>query len=281
MRKGVLICALIILSFISMSCICAVDVNDDSVASQNSTAIDLSQIDENDEISLPDESQVVGQTDNQEMISADAKGTFADLESEIQNGYGSTITLGRNYEYEGTGYSDGITINNPITIDGKGHIIDATGKARIFDIKSDNVIIKNVIFMNGKVGQNKGGAIYWEGANGNLSNCIFTNNNAVYGGAVYWDGDHGTVSNCAFSQNSGKWNDFGWAGAVYWDGAFGTVSESTFAYNSAYSIGGAIYWGGMQGTVSGCEFVGNYLADEESFTSSGNAIYNTGNFFFF
>lgn len=200
MRKRVLICTLIILSFISMSCICAVDVNDDAVASQNSTAIDLTQIDENDEISLPDESQVVGQTDDQEMISADVKGTFAELESEIQNGYGSTITLGRNYEYEGTGYSDGITINNPITIDGKGHIIDAKGKARIFDIKSDNVIIKNVIFMNGKVGQNKGGAVYW---------------------------------------------------------------------------------GGMQGTVSGCEFVGNYLTDEESFTSSGNAIYNTGNFFFF
>ena len=97
-------------------------------------------------------------------------------------------------------------IPDNFTIDGKGHIIDAEGFARIFNITGANVILKNIIFDRGNAsGQyndtiSKGGAIYWAGANGQLINCTIRNSYAEYGGGIYYNvtAPDSTIVNCIF-----------------------------------------------------------------------------------
>ena len=38
----------------------------------------------------------------------------------------------------------------------------------------------------GNSANNYGGAVYWPGANSDMNDCNFTNNNATYGDNVYW-----------------------------------------------------------------------------------------------
>ena len=45
--------------------------------------------------------------------------------------------------------TDGIFINHSVTIDGKGHVIDANNLSEIFFINASNVKLKNIIFKNG------------------------------------------------------------------------------------------------------------------------------------
>ena len=191
--------------------------------------------------------------ENEEIIKDTNAGTFNELQNKINNG-GSEITLDKNYSCEDGFSTDGITISKQITIDGKGHTIDAQRKAEIFRVQANNVILKNIIFKNGKsVGYS--GAIFWNGAAGSVSGCTFVGNSAEgYGGAILWNtGDDGSVSGCTFVGNSAN----GGGGAIFWNGAAGSVSGCTFVGNSANGDGGAIYWNGAVGSVSGCTFVGN------------------------
>lgn len=43
----------------------------------------------------------------------------------------------------------GILISKSIVIDGKGHTINANKISRIFNITADNVILRNINFING------------------------------------------------------------------------------------------------------------------------------------
>ena len=291
--KKTIFILIIAVFLISIAGVCASDVNDEAVASQNFTTIESTQIDENGEVVMADENQVIGQTDNQEIISADVKGTFAALEREIQNGYNSNITLKNDYAYEGSGYEDGITISQSITIDGNGSTIDAKGQARIFNIRADNVVIKNITFINAKStydsgavswdgvcgslsgcrfvnnsAEGFGGAVVWLVENGTVSDCSFVNNSANCGGAVWWDGADGVVSGCSFVNNSAN-GDSGGAGAIYWnDAPRGVICDCSFVDNSASVYGGALFWDreSYDSIVSGCSFVNSSAGD-------GAAIY--------
>ena len=268
-KKSMLILILAVF-LISIAGVCASDVNDTELTSQDSTTVELTQIDENDKISSADESQVIGQTDNQEIISADGNGTFAELESEIRSGYNSHITLGRDYEYEGSGYSNGISITESITIDGKGHTIDAKGKVNIFDIRAENVIIKNITFINSK-GTSDNAAIHWSYAQGSVSDCIFINNVATLGGAIFGEHSDCNISGCVFTRNSAS---FG--GAIHWASGQCDISDCIFKENAVSaesapaSAGGALFL--VRGcTVYDCIFVSN------SASRSGAAIYWNNN----
>ncbi|WP_296878470.1 Ig-like domain repeat protein [uncultured Methanobrevibacter sp.] len=113
-------------------------------------------------------------------------------------------------------------ITHPFTIHGQGWRIDAAGYSRIFYITSSNITIDNVVLVggnaNGTYGDpmyhdgNKGGAIYWAGANGTLSNSIVDNNTAKIGGGIYYNV---TAPNCL-------------------------IINTTFVYNTAVTNGGAI-----------------------------------------
>ena len=85
-------------------------------------------------------------------------------------------------------YKDGITINKDITIDAKGHTIDARELGRIFNIANGATLtLNNAVLINGRA--DKGGAIYNDGTL-TLNNVTLKDNTALsYGGAIYSNGD--------------------------------------------------------------------------------------------
>ena len=138
----------------------------------------------------------------------------------------------KDYECENDFDSKGIIINQSITIDGQGHKVDAQGKSRIFKITADNIILKNINFINGNT-TDFGGAVYFENS-GTLSDCNFINNTATdFGGAIYMDS--GSIKNCNFTNNTASQR----TGAVCFD-SFGTVENCNFVNNTALLWGSAI-----------------------------------------
>ena len=75
-------------------------------------------------------------------------------------------------------YLDGVFIDKNITIDGAGHIINASEANRAFRVYGfNNVTIKNTGFVNGKAAEGK--SIYSSGSL-TIENCTFTTGNTCY-----------------------------------------------------------------------------------------------------
>ena len=128
----------------------------------------------------------------------------------------STVIL--NGTYYGSG--EEIVIVKDITIEGCDNAtLNANHESRIFNIKSGNVVLKNINFLNGHSDTN-GGAVTSEG-HLTLINCTFINN-VVDDGQLY---------------NSLAWDelyeDLGKGGAVNAKGDL-SISDSTFINNSAH-----------------------------------------------
>ena len=97
-------------------------------------------------------------------------------------------------------------------------LLNAKGYTIIFNITADDVVLKDIRFENGNAtgqyayGVNNGGAIYWTGSNGKITdNCQFTDNYAEYGGAVFVDhsGKNNTINGSVFKDNTAKYNGGG------------------------------------------------------------------------
>lgn len=135
---------------------------------------------------------------------------FSTLQKLIDNANG-TLTLDKNYTFNpltDADFEKGIKINNNITIDGAGFTIDGIGQARIFDVHSDGVTLTNITFVNAKF-RSYGGAIYWDGNDGKIIACSFSNNQALSGSAAVWYGNRGMVINCTFINNTAGSSSFG------------------------------------------------------------------------
>lgn len=142
---------------------------------------------------------------------------------------GSTVALPNNYMY-GIGpddeqFMDGIEIRSLI-IDGQNHFINGVGLARIFNVTGENVVLKNIAFLNG-YSRDEGGAIYFAGENLTIINCTFENNFAYVGGAVYAN-NSAVFENSRFIDNSALY----YGGAIY-VGNFTSITECTFDGNDA------------------------------------------------
>ena len=210
---------------------------------------------------------------------------------------GGTVLLSDDYEFCGGNYK-GITVSRPITIDGAGHSLNGMNSSRIFNVTSDNVVIKNIKFIYGNAfGRYDslpcgGGAIHWSGANGLLLNSSFLYNHGwgieddpydqeeifitedgmiIYrismrpmgartneGGAIVWNGNNGTVDNCYFERNDIGYPNAG--GAIYWRGDFGTIMNSEFYDNGAW-VGAAVCWKGINGTILSSKFLNDGIGD--------------------
>ena len=283
--------------------VCASDVNDTAIAGEDDSSVELPQTD-TDQVMSSEGDELIGQTENVELLSEGNSGTFAELQANINaTTPGSTLTLNKNYECEDGFGSEGILIDKSITIDGNGSKIDAQGKSRIFNITAENVILKNIIFTNGKT-TDSGGAVYfssngavtnckfiynevsghyskggaiWFGVTGNVTNCNFMDNKATgyYGeaGAVCFE-SNGTVSNCNFMDNKAT-GYYGEAGAVCFE-SNGTVSNCNFTGNTA-GYGGAIRFIG-EGTVSNCNFTGNTASFNGGAVGMASGIVSNCNF---
>ncbi|WP_407377543.1 right-handed parallel beta-helix repeat-containing protein [Methanobrevibacter sp.] len=264
--------------------VCASDVNNTVIARGDDSAIELSQADAGEMMSLK-EGELIGQTENDDVISEGDVGTFAELQGNITAAKpGSTLTLTKNYGWESGFDIEGIIIGKSMTIDGNGFKIDAKEKSRIFKITADNVMLKNIIFTNGKTTGN-GGAAFFEksGAviNCNFSNnfndggsvfftgkgevtyCNFFDNYAAYGGAVYFS-DLGTLANCNFTDNTATKD----GGAVYFQNT-GDVRNCNFIASTSKNNGGALFFE-KSATVTNCNFTGSTASN------TGGAVYFSG-----
>lgn len=274
--KSILIVTLTIFVLISMASVCASDADDTAIASEDTSQIDLSQSTgiETDNLKASEDNQVIQQADD-EILKATDNGTFQDLEKKISSASG-TIYLENDYVWDDTYSTSGIDITNEITIDGQGHKIDGKGKSRIFNVEMSDVVIKNIIFVNGKAGWS-GSAITVNGWDCNISDCTFINNTAMSGGAITM-GDGTILSGCNFVNNSAT-QDGGAISSVYGGkiincsftnnkatndgGALNIqqgvlfISNSNFIQNCATRNGGAINTGCQDSNISGCVFLSN------------------------
>ena len=192
--------------------------------------------------------------------------TFTDLQNAIGLVTG-TLTLNQNVAMtakEAADFTNGITINKDITIDGKGHTIDAKNLGRIFSIgEGFTVTLTNATLINGKA--TEGGAIYNDGSL-TLSDVKLSDNAADgYGGAVFNNGEL-VVSDSVFDSNDivnrGSASvDYGGAAIYNWYDGTLTVYGSNFTnniknYKNGDNLVGAITTIG-NATVSGSNFVNN------------------------
>ena len=192
--------------------------------------------------------------------------TFTDLQNAIGLVTG-TLTLNQNIAMtakEADNFTNGITINKDITIDGKGHTIDAKNLGRIFSIgEGFTVTLTNATLINGKA--DKGGAIYNDGSL-TLSDVKLSDNAAdSYGGAVFNNGNL-VVGNSVFNSNNivnrGSASvDYGGAAIYNWYDGVLTVSGSNFInniknYKNGDRLVGAIATIG-DATISDSYFVNN------------------------
>ena len=162
--------------------------------------------------------------------------TFTDLQNAIGLVTG-TLTLNQNVAMtakEAADFTNGITINKDITIDGKGHTIDAKNLGRIFSIgEGFTVTLTNATLINGRAVE--GGAIYNDGSL-TLSDVKLSDNAAdSYGGAVFNNGEL-VVSDSVFDSNDvlnrGSASvDYGGAAIYNWYDGVLTVSGSNFTNN--------------------------------------------------
>ena len=203
----------ILVVLLSLSAVSAADI-DASIDNE----IDVSDISNSEPI----------ETDPNDDISLEADGTFTDLSSQINSASpNETITLDKDYYWDGSGNYGGIELKEAITIDGQGHTIDAEsadgGYVRIFNIYGTDIVLKNIVFANADRNYNQvgGGAIYvFEGATVSIINCTFVNNSVTYnGGAIV-----GSAQTPGFT------------------GAYLHVTNSKF-YNNSAGYGGAILGG--------------------------------------
>ena len=184
--------------------------------------------------------------------------TFTDLNELINNNDDKNIYLNYDYAFDVTtdsSFKEGIVISRDMTIHGNGHTIDGAYSARILFASSGNVILRDIVFVNGNA-QSDGGAVCVSNSSSIAVNCSFMGNTARKGGAIYG----GSAVNCSFVNNYGFW----WAGAIYG----GSAVNCSFVSNSARLYGGAIYGG----SVVNCSFVNNSAASGGAMYESGSAV---------
>ena len=259
LKKKLMVLALLLVALLAVSGVSASEnVTDIATIEHDAIANDIQTYSNDDTLNQVNDREIMGETDN---------GTFSDLQTKIDAaGVGGVVTLENNYTYDDTFSNDGITITNPITINGNGFAINGLEQSRIFNITSSrNVVLNDIIFMNGH--SNLGGAVIFDGDVSDIviDNCKFINNTAtVNGGAVYAKGTfmNGTVKNSEFESNVATKN----GGAIYvLSSSGGGIFENiTFSHNRANGAdGGAINFHAQltNTTFNNLTFLDNHAAN--------------------
>lgn len=164
--------------------------------------------------------------------------------------------------------NDEISINSDnLIINGNGHSINLNHYSKAFTVSSENVIIKNFNFENGK--SSSGGVIENTGLL-RIDNCTFTNCKAYNGGAIHNLGVL-IVDNSTFENNQSTYH-LGNGGAIFSKG-FSFIFNSKFKDNHSEYSGGAIF-NNKTLAIFDCEFKNN------SSRMDGGTIENKGFFSF-
>ncbi|MHC5083864.1 MAG: right-handed parallel beta-helix repeat-containing protein [Planctomycetota bacterium] len=172
-------------------------------------------------------------------------------------------------------YVENITLKNGVALIGAGPsttVIDGNQSGSVIDSPAcdPNTLLSNFMITNGYSG-NGGGLNMNYFSSPTVSNCIFSENIAIYGGGGIHrnPGCHPTISHCTFIGNR---SDFGGAicnnGFSLDYGPYPHIVNCLFIGNSA-SRGGAIYSvDNSNPTVTDCTFHANTAI------SDGSGIYN-------
>ena len=251
-------------------------------AADDTISEDLAVSDDVDEVSvdasvdcdvISEDSGVEVAASSEDDVISDGNSTIGDentqveLQNKIENtAEGDTLVLDKDYAFTGPvseGNPIGISINKAITIDGKGHTIDANGYCTIFAIDAPDITLLSIAFKNGCVNGDFSGAAIGGGNSGlTVINCTFENNEAIdcpNAGAIGMLGDNITIMNSVFMSNSGFEN----GGAIEIRGNNARISDCHFRSNmvlGSNTKGGAIFILGESGTISNCLFE-NHTAD--------------------
>ena len=184
--------------------------------------------------------------------------SFSQLQSEINDCLNHDV-INLNNDITQTGAAS-ILIQKSLTINGRGHTIDAQEMSGIFSIRYSTLILKNIIFKNAKGGTFGAIAIY--NSECSIINCSFENNNVEFdGAAISIVSGSLNVSDSIFKDNKAKDN----GGAIYSTEDI-YIDNCTFINNSA-SQGGAIH--SLNCNLLDCKFINN------SAVSDGGTIYSS------
>ena len=238
----------IILVSLSISSVCASDVDNQTIQSI-------------DQITSAAGDVIV---DDVKLSNVNNIGSFRDMQSLINNN--DVIDLTKDFAAT---KSDGIVeISGSKIINGNGHVLSGNGKTAIFNITGGDVVLNDIMLVNGK--SSDGGAVYVSNANSlKFNKIIFDSNHATDdGGAVYIDkGKSISFVNCDFLKNTAS--DYG--GAIYTSEylniincIFDSNKVNVVTYTPCY--GGAIYAKNNL-NINGSEFTNNYAMD------NGGAVY--------
>lgn len=279
MNKKIILIFLILVSMVAVSHACAAD------ASEIETQIDDA---DDSAVNLDDNEVCQAIDDGVCKLDSNYHGSIQEMIDQAQEG--DTINL------TGTYYMDyPININKSVNLNGVdggailkiNESIDFKFPFIYVNYTAPNVSLNNLKF----IGSNSlwGGAVFWEGDYGTITNCEFKDNGAdgnyglaggvfaqgnnltiinstfdhniasTYGGALIVAGNGAVITNCTFRENQARGDtDKDKGGAIAILGTYCNITGCTFEKNQVNKYGGAIYWMGNDGALSNCEFKENY-----------------------
>lgn len=264
-KKYLFFISFLFISLICISSVCATDLNNDYNGNE---ILDVS----NNEIGITEDKFDVDKitTENVGISGTDSMGLAADNSFEYLNDTiglsQGQLNLTKDYLFNNESdlnFTCGIVISNPIAINGNGHVIDAKGMARIFNITANNVVLSDIKFINA-FGDN-GGALHIRGEDVKIINCTFINDVAtVEAGSIYLRAPRGQIINSTFINSAAYYT-----GAVLVNSENATVTGSYFENNFANVSAGALGWATKDnGVIKDCAFVNNAAYNE-----GGGAIF--------
>lgn len=278
MKKKIIVILLIFSLFLTISSVSALEINenhdkvDNKNIDNNNIIIDDSQVEDNTTHYQNNEDGTVLNSKNENNLKdSNEKDSFKDLDNLINSNTDGIINIDVDYFFNpdtDSDFTNGITINRSLIINGNNHTIDADNSARIFNVISNvSLSINNLNFYNGY--SKEGSSILSRGeiSINNSSFINFTSNSS--GGAIYTYEDI-IVNNSYFNLNkvlsSKAANLYG--GSIY-------SRKNVFVYNSRFEnseakSGGAIY-GLKEVTVYDSAFRNNTGYSE--YSDGGGAIY--------
>lgn len=247
-----------------------------SFAADNNQTDEIQTINEETDTTVStSDAETVSVSNNDTLISVSddsgktlgATGDRDELQTLINNNYGKEISLEKDYLFtSGTNHA-GITITDSITINGKGHIINAAKTGRIFQITGTHVVLKNLT-LNGQSNAH-GGIIYWNGQYGTIDHCnvyngTLTGGNSNCGVGIYVNQRYCTVSYCNFIDNKLQNTGNPEESAIRCPVGYINVSHSLFKRNTATSGDGDVPGAWIDvgySNITYCKFEDNVAID--------------------
>ena len=249
---------LVIIFLVSISYACAADTDGKNLTDSNV----LTNNEDDIAISTANNDEIVKSTN----VSSK---TLSDLSKEINKAEeGSEIILMEDCEYDSGITFEGIAIKKQLTINGNGHYIDGKDSARAFFIDANNVVLKNINFINGNSRAHGGGTRRLRASNTVIENCTSKHSKGIYGGAIYMTAHTKTelfqevkgtkIINCKFESNTAE----KCGGAIYALSKENTITNCEFTSNQA-SMGGAVQIGNSNNNkITKNTFTNNFAKSE-------------------